>query len=269
MTALSLSSRPTCTVWSAFCSRFLLHTLLSPWIEFCCVCTPILLRLLHPVRGNLGAPHSCGWLLLISLLLSCAFGPSLRPPVVWSCPDPACSQSLGMDVTDTRVGLGCVHFWGSWRRKLTQEHGVVRLSYICKASALLTNGHLCCLQSTGDFWGPSCSVRALINNKCLSPPAWTNCTSVCASTFQHHPAPVEARNNTFLRPGCPPLGIFPWLECCTLILSRPLIFQGESCNELWELRRRVVEQNKCARGGFWCFFQVNAITKDKTSPAER
>lgn len=143
-------------------------------------------------------------LLLITLLLSFVFGPSLRLSVVWSCPDPVCSQnteSLGMDVTDTRVGLVYVHFRGPWRRKLTQERGVVRLSYLCKASALLTNGLLCCLQNTGDFWGPSCSVKALINNKCLSPPAWTSRTSVYASTFQHHPAPAEARNNTFLRPG--------------------------------------------------------------------
>lgn len=164
-----------------------------------------------------------------------------------------------MGVTDTRVGLVYVHFWGPWRRKLAQERGVVRLNYLCKASALLTNGLLCCLQSTGDFWGPSCSAGALINDKSLSPPAWTNCTSVCASTSQHRPAPGAARNNTFLRPGSQAAasswGFYHDLNA-VLILSRLLIFQGESCNELWELRGRVVEQNKCARGVFGVSFRL-------------
>lgn len=244
-TALSLSSR------SVFYSWGVPHTFLSPGTEFFCMCMPILAGLLHPV------------------LLSCVFAPSLRLPVLWSCPDPAHSQnreSLGVDVTDSRVGLVYVHFWGPWRRKLTQERGAVRLSYLCKASALLTNELLCCLQNTGDFWGPSCSARVLINNKCLSPPAWSNCTPVYTRTFQHHPAPAGARNNTFLRPGAQAAassGDLPHGLNAVLILSRLLIFQGESCNELWELRRRVVEQNECARGVFGVSFRLMQSLKIK------
>lgn len=167
------------------------------------MCMPILICLLHPVRGNLGAPHSykccfcspCFW--AVSFVLHWGFLSSDPVQILLALR----TESLGIDVTDTRVGLVYVHFWGPRRRKWTQERGVVRLTYICKASALLTNGLLCCLQNMGDFWGPSCSVRALINNKCLSPPAWTSYTFICANTSQHHRAPVETRNNTLLRPG--------------------------------------------------------------------
>lgn len=162
---------------------------------------------------------------------------------------------------------------GPWRRNWAQDVG--RLNCLCKVSALQAGGLLWYLQNARDFWEPTCSVRLLINNKCSPPSLWTHCIAVYASAFKHQSICcwsqewfLQYLSQARVLDYSLILGVFPWLVCCTCY-KQSLELRGRKLR--WAVRAEEMScgvEQVCYRV-CWCFLQVNAITKDKTSPTER